>query len=298
MSRRPVSKLRLIRIAALLAISAAAPAALYADPAFDSISQQVRTVFDRCKEAVVKIEAEDQQGHLCGTGFFIEPNGTIYTSYTVGGESHDIVVSQDNKKWTASRLLADPHSGIAILKVDAQTAYLPLGTTDALSVATPVMTIGYPMDLPGTPNFGVVGGFDIKYHDRFFAATHIRANVPVQRGEGGAPLLNMKGEVLGILISCVDNGSAGFVLPIEAAEKIRRDFMRFGEVRPGWLGISLREAQNEVEGSTMQVDELIAGAPAEKSGLQKGDMLLEVAGKKIKSARGHAQRRVLYQLRR
>jgi serine protease Do len=265
MSRPPASNRAGLCLAVVLAIQVfARPVISLADPAFDSISQQVRDVFERCRDAVVKIEAVDPQGHLCGTGFFVDPNGTLYTSYTIGGESHDIVISQGDKKWTASRLLADPRSGIAVLKVEARTPYLPLGKTDALRVASPVMTVGFPMDMPGTPHFGVVGGFDIKHQDRYFAATHIRANVPVQRGEGGSPLLNMNGEVLGILISCVDSGAGCFVLPIEAAEKVRRDFMRFGEVRPGWLGISLRETPNEVEGSNLRVDELIPGAPAEK----------------------------------
>ena len=61
----------------------------------------------------------------------------------------------------------------------------------------------------------------------------MRVNLPTQRGEAGAPLLDFKGEVVGILISSVENGSACYALPIDAAEKIRSDFVRFGEVRHG-----------------------------------------------------------------
>ena len=283
MNLRPASK-RLPALA-LLAFASLSPLGepLRADPAFDSIAQEILGIFNRSKNAVVKIEAMDQHGLLCGSGFFIDPNGTIYTAYTIGGESHDIVVSVGDQKFPATRLIGDSRSGIAILKVEAQTPYLPLGKTDTLAMATPVMTIGYPMDFPITPNFGIVGGFNIKHLDRYFSTTHIRANVPVQRGEGGSPLLNMKGEVIGVLISGIDNGAGCFVLPIEAAEKVRSDFMRFGEVRPGWLGIGLQDISTPVEGSAAQVNQLVAGAPAEKGGLQKGDIVLEVAGKKIKS---------------
>jgi serine protease Do len=143
------------------------------------------------------------------------------------------------------------------------------------------MTIGYPMDLPPTPSFGIVGGFCLKYLGRYFATTHIRANVAVQRGEGGAPLLNMKGEVAGILISSLDRGSASFVLPIEAAEKVRRDFIRFRELRPGYIGIQVGEAKAPVSGSTALVQDLVPGAPGEKAGIKPGDVLLRLAERRI-----------------
>src|SRR2546421_12881469 len=94
----------------------------------DALSRQVRAVFERAKSAVVKIEAADEHGNLSGTGFFVDPNGTLYTCYSVGGESHDIVVCNGELKYPAKRLAADPRSGIAILKVEAEKVpFLPLG---------------------------------------------------------------------------------------------------------------------------------------------------------------------------
>lgn len=242
----------------------------------EAISQEVRAVFDRCRTAVVRIEASDAHGELSGTGFFIDPNGTLFTSYTVGGETRDITVCDGQRRLPARRLVGDPRSGVAILKVDAQTPFLAAGKSRALPIASPVLTIGYPMDLPVSPSFGTLAGFDIQYGGRYFAAAHLRANVPVQRGQGGSPLLNLQGEVIGILISSLDMGSAAFVLPIEAAEKVRKDFVRFGEVRPGWLGIGVLPAAAPVAGSTAQVDELFEDAPARKAGLQKDDIILQI----------------------
>ena len=111
----------------------------------------------------------------------------------------------------------------------------------------------------------MVGGFDLKYLGRYFATTHIRANVAVQRGQGGAPLLDMHGEVVGVLISSLDQGSASFVLPIEAAEKVRRDFVRFGEVRPGWVGMAVGPAAEAVNGSTAAVEDILTDGPAHKA---------------------------------
>jgi S1-C subfamily serine protease len=145
------------------------------------------------------------------------------------------------------------------------------------------MTIGYPMDLPLTPSFGLLGGFDRKYLGRYFATTLLRANVSVQRGEGGAPLLNLKGEVVGILISSLDRGSASFALPIEAAEKVHRDCQRWDDVHPGWLGLSIVSAEEPRDGSTALIEQVFKNAPAEKAGAKPGDVLLAVGGRKIGS---------------
>lgn len=240
------------------------------------IEQQVRAVFEKCQPAVVKIEACDAHGRLSGTGFFIDPNGMLYTSYSIGGESHDIVAIFGNARHPAKRLIADIRSGIALLKVDAQTPFLAFGKSRDLAVASPLMSIGYPLDLPISPTFGMVGGFDLKYLGRYFATTHIRANVPVQRGQGGAPLLNLRGEVVGILISSLDQGSASFALPIEAAEKVRRDFLRFREVRRGWLGIEVETLAQPVDGSAAFVKTVLPDSPALKAGVVQGDVLLSV----------------------
>jgi serine protease Do len=250
---------------------------------FGAIQQEVQTVFEGCRDAIVRIEAVDQHGHLSGTGFFINPNGTLYTSYTVGGESRDIVVCFGQKRYPAQRLVGDLRSGIAILKIEAETPFLAFGNSRQLSVASPIIAIGYPMDLPLTPAFGTVGGFDLKYQGRYFATTHIRANIPVQRGEGGAPLLNTKGEVVGILISRLDSGSASFVLPIEAAEKVRNDFIRHHEVRPGWIGVHVKDVSEPVSGSTVLIKDLVADAPGDKAGLRAGDILIQVGAHRIRT---------------
>jgi serine protease Do len=250
---------------------------------FESLQQEVRKVYEKCGAAVARIQASDRHGQLAGTGFFVDPNGTLFTSYTIGGDTHDIVVVVGELKYPARRLVADERSGIAILKVEAKTPFLPIGSSRELVAGSPVMTLGYPMALPLSPSFGIVGGFDRKFADRYFATTHLRANVSVQRGEGGAPLLNMRGEAVGILISSLDQGSASFALPMEAAEKVRKDYVRFGEVRPGWLGLLLVSAGEPREGSTAEVQEVFAGAPAEKAGIKVKDVLLGVGDYKITS---------------
>jgi serine protease Do len=247
-----------------------------------AISREVKALFERCGKAVVKIHAVDEHSELSGTGFFVDPAGTIYTSYSVAGEADNFTVQFGGKKYHATQLVADLRSGVALLKIDAATPFLPIGKSSDLVLATPVVAIGYPLDLPESPSFGMIAGFDRKYLGRYFSTTHLRVNLPTQRGEAGAPLLNFKGEVVGILVSSVDSGSACYALPIDAAEKIRRDYVRFGDARPGWIGVDVREAAQPVAGSTAEMTQIRESAPAAESGLRPGDILLQVGNVAIR----------------
>ncbi|PWT78792.1 MAG: hypothetical protein C5B58_14750 [Acidobacteria bacterium] len=248
----------------------------------EAISHHVKFVFERAAKAVVKIHGADEHSEICGTGFFVDPTGTLYTAYTVGGEAGNFIVEFGGKKYPARQLLADIRSGTAMLKIDGTTPALPIGKSEELEVATPVVAIGYPLDLPETPNFGMVAGFDRKYLGRYFSTVHVRVNVPTQRGEAGAPLLNMKGEVVGILVSSLENNSACYAVPVEAAEKIRGDFMRFGEARHGWIGVNqFSEASKPAEGSRVEITQVVQDTPAANSGIKPGDILLQLGRKKI-----------------
>src|SRR6202011_23701 len=236
-----------------------------------SISREVKDLFARAARAVVKIHGVDEHSDIFGTGFFVDPTGTLYTSYTVGGEAGDFTVEFDGKQYPARQVIADVRSGVAMLKIDAVTPTLPVCKTQQLEVATPVITIGFPLDLPETPSFGMIAGFDRKYLGRYFSTTHLRVNLPTQRGEAGAPLLNLNGEVVGIIVSSLENNSSCYALPIEAAEKIRSDFVRFGEPRHGWVGANVAESSDSIEGSRAEITDVL-DTPAADAGIKPGDV--------------------------
>src|SRR5438067_9728736 len=107
-----------------------------------AVSRQVKEVFERAAKAVVKIHGVDEHCEISGTGFFIDPTGTLYTAYTVGGEAGNFSVEFNGKQYPARQVLADVCSGTATLKTGVASPALPPGNTEELGVATPVVTIG------------------------------------------------------------------------------------------------------------------------------------------------------------
>lgn len=253
----------------------------------EALSLEVREIVRKAGDAICCIEADDEHGHLRGTGFFIDADGTLLTSYSVGGTSQDIVITAGEQRYPATRLVVDARAGIAVLKIAAErpVRFLKFGKSTDLAVASLVVTAGYPLDFPLSPSFGPVAGFDVKTRvgseDRYFATRLIRANLPVQRGQGGSPVLNLRGEAVGVLISTVEENSGIFALPIEAAQKILHDFRAHGRVRQGWVGVDVRPTNAPEHGSSARILTLREDGPAFAGGIRAGDILLQVGACKI-----------------
>ena len=243
----------------------------------DAVEATVAHVFKSNSGAVVRVESDDELGKMAGTGFFIDTTGHLYTLSSVVGDGLSVTVTHGDKTMSARLLAKDPRSGIALLKVDeaGSTPFLTKGDCADLKVATPLVAIGFPYDHDVSPSFGVVGGFDRQSKGKFFTTTHIRANIPVQRGQAGSPVLNLDGEVVGVLVSGFEEGSGCFVLPIRAAEKVRADYARFGEVRHGWAGVTVQEIPAPVKGSRMAIDMVDPSGPAAAQ-FRPGDVILQV----------------------
>ena len=252
--------------------------------ALEAVSGEVQEIFARSRDAIVRIEAEENGTPIAGTGFYIEPNGILITSYAVGGdESEEMFAVQGSERLPLKRLIADQRSGIAILKAEIErpTAFLRLGKASRLAIGSIVIAVGYPLDFPLSPSLGIMSGLEISHGGRFFATRHIRATTVVQKGQGGAPLLNTKGEVVGVIISTLENSMGLFALPGEAADKIYHDLLRNGSVRQGWLGADVRLTDAPEQGSNARVRNLRLNGPGYAGGLRPGDVLLQVGEWKI-----------------
>jgi len=251
---------------------------------FDKIASEVSGVYEKAAPAVVRIRATDGPEQLAGTGFLVDNQGTVLTAYAVVGQAKEVTVDAGGRTYTAKILGRDPRSGVALLKIKAgETPFLILGESAALRPASAVVSVAFPYDLKAEPTFGFVAGFDVKYLTRFFATTHIRANLPIKPGQIGGPLLDSQGKVVGVLMLEIDEGKACYALPVEAAAKVAADIERFGEPRHGWMGVGVMPDRSRPErGAPVFVDRLYKGTPAEKSGLRAGDEVLTIGNRPVR----------------
>ena len=267
-----------------LALSAPKPPMAAGSGVFDQIAAEVSGVYEQAAPTVVRLRATDGSEQLAGTGFFIDGQGTILTAYAVVGQAESVSVEVNGRTFPAKILGRDPRSGVAVLKINAnQTPHLPLGEGMRLRPASAVVSVAFPYDLKAEPTFGFVAGFDVKYLTRFFATTHLRANLPIKPGQIGGPLLDSQGKVVGVLMLEIDEGKACYALPIEAAAKVASDIQKYGEPRHGWMGVGVMPDRSRPErGAPVFVDRLYKGTPAEKSGLKMGDEVISIGNRPVR----------------
>ncbi len=259
-----------------------APTSVRAADVFQPASDDINALFDKAKTSVVKVESGDGF-MLAGTGFFIDNQGTVLTSSSVIGDNVSARVTVNGVQMDAKILGNDPRSGLAMLRVtDSDNPFLTLGHSTDLKTGNGVLTVGYPLNLAVSPSEGPVSGFEVRCLNRFFSTTHIHADVPISPGQVGGPLLNTRGEVIGLVVPSPDDGRSLYALPVEAIEKIMADFTQYGRARHGWVGVNVVEVPDtEHDGRTVRVVQAVAGTPASESGIQRGDTVLRIDSREI-----------------
>jgi serine protease Do len=253
---------------------------------------------DKAKVSVVQVRSGDKGFILAGSGFFIDDQGTVLTSSTILGENTSARVVINGVEMDAKILGNDPRSGLAMLRVAyGASPALPLAHTNSLQSGDVVMTIGYPLNLPAAPSQGPISGFDASYLSRVdtadsskgsvaaverFATTHIHANVAISPGQVGSPLLNSRGEVVGLVATSPDDGRSVYALPVEAMAKIIADFNQYGRARHGWVGVNVMEEHDSAhDGRTVRVVSIMPGTPASESGIRAGDTVMRIDAREI-----------------
>ncbi len=230
-----------------------------------------------------------------GSGFVIDKNGYVVTNnHVVEGADKIKVVLKDEREYDAKIVGRDPVTDIALLKIDAKDSLptVPLGSSDSLKVGEWVMAIGSPFGLDSTVTAGIVSAkgrvIGSGPYDDF-----IQTDASINPGNSGGPLLNMKGEVVGINTMIVAGGQGiGFAIPIDMAEKVIEQLKQNGEVTRGWFGVSVQDVKGDLAeyyGAKGKSGVLVAavtpGDPAEKAGIKAQDIITEVNGKKMTSSR-------------
>ena len=229
-----------------------------------------------------------------GSGFILDNAGHVLTNnHVIEGADEITVILQDDTRLEAKVVGRDPKTDIAILKVKPSNGMKPVefGDSDVVRVGDWVVAIGNPFGLGGTVTAGIISarGRDINAgpYDDF-----LQTDASINSGNSGGPMFNLKGEVIGIntAIFSLTGGSVGigFAIPAAVAKPVVNQLIKHGHVRRGWLGVHIQTVSEEIAESLglekaegALVANVIKDGPAEKAGIQAGDVIIEFDNKKV-----------------
>ena len=238
-------------------------------------------------------QPEDQPRGV-GSGFILTADGIIMTNaHVVDGAEQVIVTLTDKREFVARIIGADRRTDVAVVKIEASGLQpVKLGDPNRLKVGEWVMAIGSPFGLENTVTAGIVIA---KGRDTGDYLPFIKTDVAINPGNSGGPLINMRGEVIGIN-SQIYSRSGGFMgisfaIPIDEAANVSNQLRANGRVQRGRLGVGIGEVSKEVAESLGMakpqgafVSSVEPGSPAEKAGIEAGDIILKFDGKTIEKS--------------
>ncbi len=271
---------------------------------FSSQHDQGETPFDFFREFFPDGDSRQHPRHIPGggSGFIFDHEGRILTNYHVIKDADKITVTLDHsndadeEEYDARVVGYDRHTDIAIIQIDAPNLpVVPLGNSDAMRVGDWVMAIGTPFgQLQGTVTVGIVSakgrsdlnivGGEATYQN------YIQTDASINFGNSGGPLVNLKGEAIGINTAINPSGQGiGFAIPINMAKGITQELIASGRVRYGYLGIVLQELDETLaQGMGLDIKHGIvvrqvqSNTPADRAGLQTGDVIVKYDGEDVR----------------
>ncbi|WP_235879824.1 S1C family serine protease [Polyangium aurulentum] len=265
-----------------------APLARRADPAVATVKARVEREASNGRRRAVS------EG--LGTAFVYDPEGFMLTNNHVIEDATDIVVSfVDGRELRATIVGRDKHTDIAVLRVDEKDLLaLPLGDSDRIDVGDWVVAIGNPFGLSHTVSAGILSAKgrtrdDVKGLDPSGYFNFLQTDASINPGNSGGPLLNMKGEVVGINAAVRANANnIGFAIPINMVRQLLPMLLRDGKIQRSQVGVIV-DALNIIEAGRLKrpdrkgawVKSVVAGGPADRAGIAPDDVIIAFDGKPI-----------------
>jgi serine protease Do len=271
----------------------------------DALRRDIERARDRVYPAVVNIlavtryfsEGRAQRSPSGGSGVIVTPQGHVLTNYHVAGNSTRITCSLTTGETLEAAVVAhDPLTDLSILKLRADPKrrfpYARLGNSDALKVGEYVLAMGNPLMLSSSATLGIISNTRRVFTD--FTQTEIEEmeldegestglltrwiqhDALILPGNSGGPLVNLNGEVVGI--NELGGSGMGFAIPANLARQVLQQVLKTGRVQRGWLGMTVLPVGKLGRKTGVLVSSVFPGSPAQKAGIQPGDILLSVNG--------------------
>jgi serine protease Do len=240
----------------------------------------------------------EQREQSLGSGVIVNPEGYILTNnHVVDGASDIKVTLADNREFQATIIGTDPRGDLAVVKVNSNNLpVLTLGDSSHIEVGNFVLAVGNPFGVGRTVTMGIVSATGrspgVEDYEDF-----IQTDAAINPGNSGGALVNVRGELIGINTAIVTGGGGGnqgvgFAVPINMARKEMEEIIKNGKVVRGWLGVEVQpvtpaiaKAFGAPESHGAVIADVTAGGPAAKSGLKRGDIVVDLDGMPVDDSR-------------
>jgi putative serine protease PepD len=271
------------------------------EPAANTTGLSVSDIYQRTQKGVVEITVTtsestnpfggQQTQQAQGSGFVYDSNGRIITNqHVVEGATSISVRFWNGKTYKAEVVGSDPSTDLAVIKVDAPASVLTpltLADSNAVAVGDNVVAIGSPFGLENTVTSGIVSALhrQMTSPNNFSIDDSIQTDAAINHGNSGGPLLNAEAQVIGVNAQIESdsggNDGVGFAIPSNTVKSIVSELISTGKAEHAYLGVSV-----ETVNASVRITEVRTGTPAADAGLQSGDTIVSVDGKRIVSGDG------------
>jgi len=249
-----------------------------------TLQRRLIDIFERHAPAVVKVFASHQPGSeggqplvYVGTGFFISKDGLILTNANITAGAARVRIIYDNVEYLAEELGHDPRTNISLLRavnIPDSFTYLRLAESrEPLAIGTLLIAITCELGLDPGPAMGMVKGHDTHYGQRAHPTVYLRADIPSDGGEGGAPVFDLNGRLVGMSIVSLPDIRSSYVLPARAMRRVIDDLRLEGHVDYAWLGIEAAQRADRENGVHLVIEKVGDNSPASEAGLREGDVI-------------------------
>ena len=256
--------------------------------ALQSIYRDRQDAIVRVKAATAKQDGDkDPKAELLVlSGFFVSQNGEVLTSHMPPDRTTRVWIEQKGISYLAEVIGTDARTNVALLQVinlPKNFGFIELNRNkERQAIGSLAFAITSPLDFKPTPKFGLVTGLESHFAEFIFPLTYTRLSIPIGPAEGGSPVFDANNELIGILMGFIPEVESSYIVPTKALDQIVAQLKTYQKIKYGLLPMEFEEKADEynIERQVL-VKSIVAGSPAERSGLQAKDVITSIGGQAI-----------------
>ncbi|MDG1702352.1 MAG: trypsin-like peptidase domain-containing protein [Opitutae bacterium] len=258
--------------------------------ASQSLQEDLYRIYDEYESAIVRVKAafrqqetEDKPSQInlrIGTGFFVSKEGHVLVNASRALGAYKIGIEYQNTVYPAEAIGHDPVTNISLLRlINKPKAFGVVPLTfekQNIALGSFVFSLACPLDFDVSPIFGILSGVDKKLGDSIFPTAYYRTSITIGSGQGGSPVFDLNGRLIGMTIASIPDMNGSYCLPVSALARVKEDLMVSGKSLRGWIGLEVRENISDQNKNNVYISKINESGPAELAGLEVGDNIVSL----------------------